>query len=269
MLAPAAEAVMHPQMGRFLQRDPLGYIDGQNTYQYVRSNPVRYVDFSGRWKWDDGKRNGEARAIMLAEEGDTIDSAARFTSLDPEEPEKWLYELKDSEWVKSNDQIEEGCKYSVPNIVYVSKGDVGSGLLKTKDWFNTLNFYMSWRMNEYIRDMRGRGYKVDYNGQATNDEILAKLGEADIHGWFFAGHGTSGLLQPKDFEDGHILFPAVVRQSLHHKLGFVTLYSCEAGQDRGWLEIVSQYGILRADDVSIHPSVCPWTWVPEVERENE
>ncbi|MEM6853748.1 MAG: polymorphic toxin type 33 domain-containing protein [Planctomycetota bacterium] len=32
LFAPAAAAMMHPQMGRFLQRDPVGYVDGLNQY---------------------------------------------------------------------------------------------------------------------------------------------------------------------------------------------------------------------------------------------
>ncbi|MEL6630232.1 MAG: RHS repeat-associated core domain-containing protein [Bacteroidota bacterium] len=33
-----------PDQGRFVQRDPLGYIDGLSLYQYVLSNPRKYVD---------------------------------------------------------------------------------------------------------------------------------------------------------------------------------------------------------------------------------
>ncbi len=33
-----------PQLGRFLQRDPLEYPDGYNLYQYVMSNPLNYTD---------------------------------------------------------------------------------------------------------------------------------------------------------------------------------------------------------------------------------
>ena len=33
--------------GRFISRDPLGYVDGMNLYQYVISNPVMYTDPSG------------------------------------------------------------------------------------------------------------------------------------------------------------------------------------------------------------------------------
>ena len=36
-----------PQPGRFMQRDPLGYIDGQNLYEYVLGNPVSYSDALG------------------------------------------------------------------------------------------------------------------------------------------------------------------------------------------------------------------------------
>lgn len=34
----------HPTLGRFLQRDPLGYVDGYNLYAYVNNNPLNWVD---------------------------------------------------------------------------------------------------------------------------------------------------------------------------------------------------------------------------------
>ena len=36
-----------PEVGRFLQMDPLGYVDGMNLYAYVGNNPVVRVDPSG------------------------------------------------------------------------------------------------------------------------------------------------------------------------------------------------------------------------------
>ncbi|NLW83925.1 MAG: RHS repeat-associated core domain-containing protein [Phycisphaerae bacterium] len=33
-----------PETGRFMQRDPLMYIDGMNVYEYVKSNPNRWSD---------------------------------------------------------------------------------------------------------------------------------------------------------------------------------------------------------------------------------
>lgn len=36
-----------PELGRFLEPDPLGYTDGMNLYAYVNQNPVNYVDPMG------------------------------------------------------------------------------------------------------------------------------------------------------------------------------------------------------------------------------
>ncbi len=39
--------VYDPKLGRWLQRDPLGYIDGTNCYLAVRGNPTAYTDPTG------------------------------------------------------------------------------------------------------------------------------------------------------------------------------------------------------------------------------
>jgi RHS repeat-associated protein len=52
-----------PELGRFLQMDPLGYVDGMNAYAYTNNSPVSRVDPSGhdavaacRSECDEGRR---------------------------------------------------------------------------------------------------------------------------------------------------------------------------------------------------------------------
>jgi RHS repeat-associated protein len=48
-----------PTLKRFMQRDPLGYIDGPSLYEYVAGNPLRYLDPWGRWR-----RNADGSLVV-------------------------------------------------------------------------------------------------------------------------------------------------------------------------------------------------------------
>lgn len=45
--APQASAIYDPATGRWITRDPAGYVDGSNLYRYGGANPVRFVDPMG------------------------------------------------------------------------------------------------------------------------------------------------------------------------------------------------------------------------------
>jgi RHS repeat-associated protein len=42
-----------PSLGRWINQDPAGYINGANTYQFVMGNPVVNVDPMGLWSWSE------------------------------------------------------------------------------------------------------------------------------------------------------------------------------------------------------------------------
>jgi hypothetical protein len=47
LLPQSAHGMYDPKHGRWLQRDPLGYVDGMNLYEYVKSAPPRLLDPDG------------------------------------------------------------------------------------------------------------------------------------------------------------------------------------------------------------------------------
>ncbi|MFH1776667.1 MAG: RHS repeat-associated core domain-containing protein [Candidatus Omnitrophota bacterium] len=51
-----------PELGRFLQVDPVGYLPGLNLYTYVDNNPVNYVD---PWGWCGEKINANVFRIRV------------------------------------------------------------------------------------------------------------------------------------------------------------------------------------------------------------
>ena len=65
-----------PWNGRWLQRDPIGYVDGMNLYEYVRSRPLSWPDpygwynmeWLGSGTWTDAKKKAVTDAIAGAKD---------------------------------------------------------------------------------------------------------------------------------------------------------------------------------------------------------
>jgi RHS repeat-associated protein len=43
--------MLHPTLGTFTSRDPLGYVDGASLYEYVRGRPITGQDPTGLYYW--------------------------------------------------------------------------------------------------------------------------------------------------------------------------------------------------------------------------
>ncbi len=258
------------QLGRWVNRDPIGEVGGPNEYLYVRNQVMVAVDPFGLWKWKDGKRQGGARAIMLSEAGDSTETAAQFAKLEPSESALWLRDETSGKWIPPGTEIRcAECPFSVPNTVYITKGDVSAATWKRWmkwDWWSFNNVYVSWTISGYRKELENRGYMVVYDNYATSADIRGYLGQQDIHGWFFGGHGVEGILWCAGGGNGQLdgLAAFDANRALHHRLGFVTLYACEAARDVGWRNLVSRYGILRASAKKIRPAFTDWHDIPIV-----
>jgi RHS repeat-associated protein len=60
--------MLQPTLGRFMQNDPLGYVDGLNTYEYCGSNSVRYLDSLGFQATTQPNDLARARGMRSCEE---------------------------------------------------------------------------------------------------------------------------------------------------------------------------------------------------------
>jgi RHS repeat-associated protein len=55
---------LHPVLGRFLQRDPLGYVDGMSTYMYQRGAPLASHDPRGLYRERTGCCGPDVEALL-------------------------------------------------------------------------------------------------------------------------------------------------------------------------------------------------------------
>ena len=65
-----------PSLGRWMQQDPAGYVDGGNLYQYVGSSPQEWVDPLGLQRWYQGWGRTFGMAVDYYEGGEQVRAAA-------------------------------------------------------------------------------------------------------------------------------------------------------------------------------------------------
>jgi RHS repeat-associated protein len=58
--------VLHPVLGRFLQRDRFGYVDGMSVYLYCRGNPLSLTDANGMQATQPSTSGGTNAALEIS-----------------------------------------------------------------------------------------------------------------------------------------------------------------------------------------------------------
>lgn len=92
--------IVSPALGRFLQPDPLGYIDGMNLYAYVNNNPLNWFD-----PW------GLARIIIHVQRGTPWGQTSLLRTMAGEYGHTWI-ELHDSQDILVVGSYPSGLKYT-------------------------------------------------------------------------------------------------------------------------------------------------------------
>jgi RHS repeat-associated protein len=220
-----------PELGRWLNRDPIGEQGGENLHGFVGNDGVDGFDNLGLKI--EYTRKGESQVDVTCDCDESIATLAEHFHLAPDEVNSWL-EVADGGGLPSDpeEKFDRERRFKVVNEVHVTQGDSGQRA-------NVLPFLMK-RKDVMIAHYREMKYKVvdDTPGDVTGeniDQILANLDSKHIYIWVHLGHGTTtyGNLALNDREPYNPLpLPldhAPSSFTARHKLGEVVLFACAAG----------------------------------------
>jgi RHS repeat-associated protein len=240
-------------LARWISRDPLSEIWDQSTqdpnttmgadrnalnlYGMCSNDPVTGFDVLGLWLWLNGRRQGEDRAHLIAQQFDSAASLAPKAAMEASESELWLQDSMGKP-VKPTDTIHAGCRYTVPNIVFVYRQ-------------SSYPPYFQWATLRDWNALDRQGYKVVYGQFVSRSTFTGDLKNPDIFGVSMYGHGSGGYKGYLQFYGPpRMLTPPFVKP--HHKLGGLKLGVCWAGA-LDWGQHVSKYGWYWGKDT--------WVWV--------
>ena len=141
----------HPTLGRWTSRDPAGYVDAMNLYEYCRSGPHNSLDPFGAWRLEGSYRQGY---FAIAEKGDTLSGLAAILGTDYEhfgyegDPASMPVgtEIDVTDWVrppitdlKSYRSHWIGWARSVKDIIQYCSSDDQEAVVLLQDWLANMS----------------------------------------------------------------------------------------------------------------------------------
>ena len=273
-----------PELGRWVNRDPIEEQGGANVYGFVGNDGVNRIDMFGLWGKILRDNKKEWATVCSDNDSDTWESLAKRIKLAPDEYSKWIKETVSA-------KPKKGKTYSVPNVVLITLGNLEFVLGVTgKNCLldQAIDFSEDFANQNYFgftNDADDFGVGINYmprwiytgnNMSATLDMINGALGKPEVAIWGHFGHGEGGDIKLGEGENMK-RYPSSDFKS-HHRLAFVFLNICQGARGKWW-HLVSPNGSLHANWYSINPKrarpsedpdqhveLCPWYDLPSVER---
>ena len=185
------------ETGTFITRDPLGFIDGPNTYTYVVQNPWTMFDPRGlKYKYDYKEVNDD--------DSDAERSAKEDYNARLKEIEDKHNEIRDSDYYEGSvvQRIDQDEKNTV--VVHASEKTDKDGrpysyydnsqFSTDEDGNSTAHIYISEKSGEYISDDSGMKDQYDINANYTYTQ--SSIAEEFIHE---SVHAFDHIHDPKAF----------------------------------------------------------------------
>jgi RHS repeat-associated protein len=243
-------------LGTWIARDPIDIAGGANLYAFVLNQPTDLIDELGK-EWSKPDRKGKQRAEIKCECGDSVADleASGGIAFDFAEYGKWLKPEDGKPPLSPKDKkATEDRVFSIPNTVYVGWGKRSA-----------LEVFIFWPAYPFVALQRtawsSAGHKVVYDDDVNFGEMASYLGDENVHGVAYWGHGPSFTLSPlgapAPFGGYGFMEPHEGRAGVHHGLWFLLHHGCDSAVyytgGKSWSDLVAKKGTFGGHTGAVTP----------------
>lgn len=244
------ERYYSPELGRWINRDPIEEQDGPGLYLFLKNDAINKWDFLGLWS--DLDRKGKSWATVCCNKGDTWESLAASLGLDSNEANKWVKNYTSSP--------KAGKKYEVPNAVVIYKSNpeyYWPKKINNNDPWSIANVNISKDIPVYWYDgadlmrtaaetkgvgLDKAGYRVIRIESNSRSILINSWRTEGLFGFIYGGHGFDGALVTSQSRL-ETVYSSYVNPP--YKLGLIELYACQTFDDKnGWMNHLSPNGMI-------------------------